>query len=322
MISLDDVRAAARRLEGVAHRTPAVQSRLLDRQVGARVVLKAENLQRVGAFKFRGAYNAVAALTTAERERGVVTVSSGNHAQALTLAARLHGVPALILMPEDAPASKVAATAGYGAEIRRFDRYAADREALLAEAVAERGMVPIHPYDDERVMAGQGTAALELLADGGPLDALLVPVGGGGLISGCATVAKGLDAGIRVVGVEPEAGDDVRRSLAAGQRVRVPVQATIADGQQLDQPGARTWAVIRERVDAVAVASDDEIVTAMRFLFERLKLVVEPSGASALAALMAGRAELDGAERVGIVLSGGNVDAERFTALISRSAAD
>jgi threonine dehydratase len=296
-----------------------VRSRTLDDRVGARVVLKAENLQRVGAFKFRGAYNAVASLGAAERARGVVTVSSGNHAQALTLAAALHGVPALILMPQDAPDSKVAATAGYGAEIVRFDRYAEDREALLAQAVSERGMVGVHAYDDERVMAGQGTVALELLADAGPepLDALLVPVGGGGLIAGCATVARALAPACRVIGVEPEAGDDTRRSLAAGERVHVPVAATIADGQQLPTPGERTWPVIRERVDAIALASDAEIVAAMRFLFERVKLVVEPSGACALAALLAGRVELDGAQRIGVVLSGGNVDAQRFAALVA-----
>jgi threonine dehydratase len=322
LISLDDVRAAARRLDGVAHRTPAVRSRTLDERVGAQVWLKAENLQRVGAFKFRGAYNAVASLAPEERARGVVTVSSGNHAQALTLAARLHDVPALILMPEDAPASKAAATAGYGAEIRRFDRYVEDREALLAAAVAQRGMVAIHPYDDPRVMAGQGTTALELVEQAdGPLDALLAPVGGGGLISGCATVAKAQDRPIRVIGVEPQAGDDTRRSLAAGERVSVPVAPTIADGQQLPTPGAQTWPVIRERVDAVELATDDEIVAAMRFLFERCKLVVEPSGACALAALLAGRVDLAGAERVGVVLSGGNVDAERFSALLSRPAA-
>ncbi|WP_407655899.1 pyridoxal-phosphate dependent enzyme [Capillimicrobium parvum] len=317
MISLDDVRRAARRLDGVAHRTPAVRSRTLDERVGARVVLKAENLQRVGAFKFRGAYNAVAAMDPKQRARGVVTASSGNHAQALALAARLHDVPALILMPGDAPGSKVQATIGYGAEIVPFDRYAEDREELLAALAAERGMTPVHPYDDDRVMAGQGTAALELIEDAGPLDALLVCIGGGGLIAGCATAAKGLDDGTRVVGVEPEAGDDVRRSLAAGDRVRIAVPDTIADGQQIPVPGERTWPVIRERVDAVAVASDAEIVAAMRFLFERCKLVVEPSGACALAALLAGRVELDGAQRIGVTLSGGNVDAARFARLLS-----
>jgi len=320
LIGLDDVRAAARRLDGVAHRTPLVRSRTLDERAGREVVLKAENLQRVGAFKFRGAYNAVASLTGDERARGVVTVSSGNHAQALALAARLHGAPALILMPDDAPDTKVAATRGYGAEIQRFDRYAEDREAVLAAAVAERGMTPVHAYDDERVMAGQGTVALEVLEDvgeGASLDALVVPIGGGGLISGCATTVKALSPGTRVVGVEPEVGDDVRRSLAAGERVRVPVAPTIADGQQLDRPGELTWPVIRDRVDAVALVSDAEIVETMRVLFERVKLVVEPSGACALAAVLAGRPELDGARRVGVVLSGGNVGADRFATLVA-----
>jgi threonine dehydratase len=317
MIELDDVQAAAGRLDGVAHRTPVVRSRTLDARVGAEVLLKAENLQRVGAFKFRGAYNAVASLPAAERARGVVTASSGNHAQAVALSAALHGIPARILMPHDAPDSKVAATAGYGARIDRYDRYAEDRDGLLAAAVQEHGMIPIHAFDDERVMAGQGTAALELLQDAGPLDALVVQVGGGGLIAGCSTAAKALDPAIRVIGVEPEAGDDVRRSVAAGERVRLEaVPQTIADGQQLAVCGERTWPVIAERVDAIAVASDAEIVAAMRFLFERCKLVVEPSGACALAALLAGRVELDGAERIGVTLSGGNVDARRFAALI------
>ena len=310
MISLDDVHAAARRIEGVAHRTPALTSRALDEATGATVFLKAENLQRAGAFKFRGAYNAVASLSDDERGRGVATVSSGNHAQALALAAKLHGAPAVILMPEDAPAGKIAATEGYGAEIIRFDRYGQDREQLLAELVAERELVPIHPYDDERVMAGQGTVALELLEQAGPLDVLVVPIGGGGLISGCATVAEA--NGVRVVGVEPEAGDDVKRSLAAGQRVRIDVPRTIADGQQLPTPGELTFEVIRERVDEIVLASDDELVETMRFLFERLKTVVEPSGACAPAAVLAGR--VPGA-RVGVVISGGNVTAERFAGL-------
>ena len=312
MISLDDVRAAAHRIEGVAHRTPVLTSRALDEAVGATVLLKAENLQRVGAFKFRGAYNAVASLTDAERARGVATVSSGNHAQALALAARLHSTRAVILMPEDSPPAKLAATQGYGAEVLEFDRYGEDREELLADLVAERGLVPIHPYDDERIMAGQGTVALELLEDAGPLDVLVVPIGGGGLISGCATAA----AGVRVIGVEPEAGDDVRRSLRAGERVRIPVPRTIADGQQLDAPGELTWPVIRERVEDVTVASDAEIVEAMRFLFERMKTVAEPSGACALAALLAGRVDVRG-QRVGVVISGGNVSAERFAALMA-----
>jgi threo-3-hydroxy-L-aspartate ammonia-lyase len=316
MISLDDVRAAARRIEGVAHRTPVLTSRALDEATGATVLLKAENLQRVGAFKFRGACNTVASLSDAERERGVATVSSGNHAQALALAARLHGTRAVILMPDDSPAGKVAATESHHAEVIRFDRYGQDREQLLAALVAERGLVPVHPYDDERVMAGQGTVALELIEDAGPVDVLLVPVGGGGLISGCATAAKALLDGVRVIGVEPEAGDDVRRSLAAGERVRIPVPRTIADGQQLPTPGERPFEVIRERVDDIVVASDAEIVEAMRFLFERVKTVAEPSGACALAALLAGRVRDARGGRVGVVISGGNVTAARFAELL------
>jgi threo-3-hydroxy-L-aspartate ammonia-lyase len=316
MISLDDVRAAAGRIRGVAHRTPVLTSRALDEATGATVLLKAENLQRVGAFKFRGAYNAVASLSDDERRRGVATVSSGNHAQALALAARLHGTPAVILMPEDAPPGKVEATAGHGAEVIRFDRYAEDREALLAALVAERGLVGVHPYDDERVMAGQGTVALELIEDAGPLDLLLVCVGGGGLIAGCATAAKALLPDVRVVGVEPEAGDDVKRSLAAGERVRIPVPRTIADGQQLPSPGELTFPVIRERVDEVALASDTQIVDAMRFLFERLKTVAEPSGACAVAALLAGRVPDARGLRVGVTITGGNVTAARFAELV------
>jgi len=318
VITFDDVQQAARRIEGVAHRTPVITGRSLDEATGAaRVLLKAENLQRVGAFKFRGAYNAVASLEPDERQRGVATVSSGNHAQALSLAARLHECPAVILMPDDAPPGKLAATAGYGAEVIRFDRYAEDREELLDALVADRGLIPVHPYDDERVMAGQGTAALELIEDAGPLDVLLVCVGGGGLIAGCATAAKALLPDVRVVGVEPEAGDDVRQSLAAGERVRIDVPRTIADGQQLPLPGELTFAVIRERVDAVELASDAEIVEAMRFLFERLKTVAEPSGACAVAALLAGRVGDVTGLRVGVTITGGNVTAARFAELVS-----
>ena len=314
MIDLDDVRRAAARIDGVAHRTPVVTSRTLDERTGATVRLKPENLQRIGAFKFRGAYNTVASLDPAERARGVVTASSGNHAQALALSAALHDAPATILMPQDAPASKAAATEGYGARIVRFDRYSDDREALLAEHAERDGLAVVHPYDDERIMAGQGTAALELIEDGGALDLLLVPVGGGGLIAGCATAATGLLPAVEVVGVEPAVGDDTQRSLAAGDRVRVPVGRTIADGQQIDIPGERTFPVIRERVAAVVTVTDAEIVAAMRFAFERLKLVLEPSGASALAALLHGKVEAAG-RRTGVVLSGGNVDVARFREL-------
>lgn len=316
MITLDDVQAAARRLEGVAHRTPVLTGRSLDEATGAgRVLLKAENLQRVGAFKFRGAYNAVASLPAEERRRGVATVSSGNHAQALALAARLHEVPAVILMPEDAPAGKLAATKGYGAEIVPFDRYEQDREELLAALVSERGLTPVHPYDNPFVMAGQGTAALELIEDAGPLDVLLVCVGGGGLIAGCSTAARGLSPDTRVIGVEPEDGDDFVRSLAAGERVRVAVPRTIADGQQTPIPGELTFPVVQERVDEVITVSDAEIVTAMRLLFERAKTVAEPSGACAFAALLAGKVDAAGL-RVGVTISGGNITAARFAELV------
>jgi threonine dehydratase len=242
-------------------------------------------------------------------------VSSGNHAQAVALAARLHEIPAVILMPEDAPAGKLAATRGYGAEVVLFDRYAVDREALLASLVAERGLTPIHPYDDYDVMAGQGTAALELIEDAGPLDVLLVCVGGGGLLSGCATATRALSPDTRIVGVEPEAGDDFVRSLAAGERVRIDVPRTIADGQQLPIPGELTFPVVQRLVDEVVTVSDAEIVAAMRLLFERAKTVTEPSGACAFAALLAGRVEAAGL-RVGVTLSGGNVTAARFAELV------
>ena len=309
-ISIDDVRAAAARIAGFAHRTPLLRSRALDARVGAPVALKAENLQRTGAFKFRGACNAVAAL----RPDGVCSVSSGNHAQALALAAREHGARATILMPRDAPASKRAATEGYGAEVVEFDRYADDRDTLAVDLAAERGLTLVHPYDEPLVMAGQGTLALELADELDDLDAVVVPVGGGGLISGVATAIKALRPGARVVGVEPEAGDDVARSLRAGERVSVAVPQTIADGQQVTTAGERPWQVIRVLVDEVVTVSDAEIVDAMRLLFERVKVVAEPSGACALAALLAGRVALRGGT-VGVVISGGNVDVARFASL-------
>jgi len=307
----DDVTAAARRLDGVAHRTPALRSRTLDERLGARVVLKAETLQRVGAFKFRGAYNAVASLDAETRARGVCTASSGNHAQALALASRLCGTAATIIMPADAPPLKRAATEGYGAHVITYDRYAEDREELLRALAAERSLEAIHPFDDPRVMAGQGTLVGELVADAGELDTLVVPVGGGGLISGCAVAASAQPRPIRIVGVEPEASDDVARSLQAGERRRVTVAPTIADGQQTPSPGALTWPVIHALVDEVHTVGDAEILAAMRFCFARLKLVVEPSGATALAALLSGSVAVKG-ERVGVVLSGGNADPAVF----------
>ncbi|MGE5692000.1 MAG: pyridoxal-phosphate dependent enzyme [Pseudomonadota bacterium] len=310
MITRADVEAAAVRLRGVAHRTPVFTSRTLDAVAGGRVFLKAESFQRGGAFKFRGAYNAIASLSAERRARGVAAYSSGNHAQAVALAASLLGVPAVILMPEDAPTTKLAATRGYGAEVIAYDRYTQDREALGRALADERGLSLIPPYDDEAVMAGQGTVALELLEDVPDLDVLVTPVGGGGLLSGCAVAAEGREAW----GVEPEAGDDGRRSLERGARVTIDVPRTIADGLQTTSLGERPFAVIRERVAGIVTVSDAELVEAMRFLFERLKLVVEPSGAAAVAAVLTGKVRAD---RVGAVLSGGNVGAERFAELIA-----
>jgi threonine ammonia-lyase medium form len=316
VISIDDISLAAERLSGTAHRTPVLTSHTLDELVGARVFLKAENLQRAGAFKFRGAYNKLATLPEEQRAPGLVAVSSGNHAQAVALAAALHGVSATILMPTDAPASKLAATRAYGAEVIGFDRYEQDRDELLARVAAERALTVVHPFDDPEVMAGQGTVALELLEQAPALDLLVCPVSGGGLIAGCATAVRALSPQTRVVGVEPAAADDTRRSLAAGRRVRIEVPRTIADALQVATPGRLTFEVVRERVSGVVAVSDSEIAEAMRFLFERLKVVAEPAGACALAALLAGQVP-EARERIGVVISGGNVDAERFCDLLT-----
>ncbi|SME93774.1 pyridoxal-phosphate dependent enzyme [Streptomyces sp. Amel2xC10] len=313
-ITLDDVRDAAARLKGVAHRTPVLRSRTLDALVGAEVHLKCENFQRVGAFKFRGAYNAASRLTPERLGRGIATYSSGNHAQAVALAARELGTTAVIVMPEDAPRSKRAATEGYGAEIVTYDRYTGDRVAIAEALAADRGLTLVPPYEHPHVMAGQGTAALELIEEAGELDLLLAPVGGGGLIAGSATAAKGLTPGVRVVGVEPETGDDTLRSLEAGRRVEIPVPHTIADGQALSTPGELTFEVNRRLVDGIALVSDDEIRAAMRFAFERLKIVTEPSGATPLAALLSGRVGPP-PRRIGVIVSGGNIDAGRFAEL-------
>jgi threonine dehydratase len=316
VIELADVERAAERLRGVAHRTPVFTSRTLDERTGARVHVKAECFQRGGAFKFRGAYNKVSSLDENALRRGVLAYSSGNHAQAVALAAALLGSHATIVMPEDAPAAKLEATRGYGAEIVLYDRYTQSREELGARLAGERGLELVRPYDDPLVMAGQGTAALELLEDVPELDILLVPVSGGGLIAGCSTVAKALRPAIRVVGVEPAAGDDTRRSLAAGERVAIDVPRTIADGLQATEPGELTFEVNRQRVDEIVTVTDEEIVAAMVFLYDRLKLVAEPSGAVGVAALLSGK--IDARDRtVGVVLSGGNVGAARFAGLVS-----
>jgi threo-3-hydroxy-L-aspartate ammonia-lyase len=306
VISADDVRAAARLLDGVAHRTPPITSRTL----GEQIVLKPECLQRAGAFKFRGAYNKIASLPAGTP---VLAYSSGNHAQAVALASRLLGSQATILMPEDAPQSKLDATRGYGADVVSYDRYRDDRDALGEELARERGLELVRPYDDPLVMAGAGTAALELLEDAGTVDTLVAPVGGGGLISGSATIARALGVR-RIVGVEPAAGDDWRQSLAKGERVRIDVPRTIADGLQTNEPGRLTWEVASRLVDEVVTVTDEQIVEAMRFAFERLKLVIEPSGAVGIAAVREG---LVSGGRIGVIISGGNVDAARFTALLA-----
>lgn len=315
-VTFDDVVAAAERLRGVAHRTPAITSATLDERLGARAYLKAENLQRMGAFKFRGAYNRLAQLDAAARERGVVAFSSGNHAQGVALAAKLLGVPAAIVMPTDAPASKLAATRGYGAEVVLYDRFTMNRAEIARELATQRGAVLVPPYDDPAIIAGQGTSALELIEDAGPLDVLLVPTGGGGLLSGSALAATALAPGIAVYGVETVAGDDWVQSLARNERVTIPVPDTIADGMQTQSPGELTFPIVQALCAGVVTVTDDELRDAMRFAFERLKLVIEPSGAAGLAAALSGRVELRG-KRAGITISGGNVDAATFARLIA-----
>ncbi|MEN9936448.1 MAG: hypothetical protein RLZZ387_3027 [Chloroflexota bacterium] len=306
-ITFADVRDARERLRGVAHQTPVVSSRTLDALAGRQVLLKCENLQRGGAFKFRGAYNTVSRLSEEARRRGVIAFSSGNHAQGMALAAQILGAPAVICMPQDAPAVKVAATRGYGAEVLFYNRMRDDREAFARRVAEERGLTLVPPYDHPHIMAGQGTWALELLEAEPAIDTLVVPVGGGGLIAGSAVAAHGVNPRIVVLGVEPEDADDTRRSLAAGERVSVAPPATVADGLRVTTPGALTFPVVREHVAAVITVSDDEILEAVRFALLRLKLVLEPSGAAGLAAVMSGRLPAE-ARRVGVVLCGGNID--------------
>ena len=315
-ITFDDIAAAHQRLAGIATRTPLLRSPALDAQLGATIVFKPETLQRGGAFKIRGAYNAVAQLNDEQRQRGVVTASSGNHAQALALAAQLLGVPATILMPTDAPQIKLAATRGFGANVQLFDRYSQDGQLLAAAFAEERGMTMIPPFDHPHVMAGQGTLAKELIEDGGPLDVLITPVGGGGLISGCAVAAKHLSPGCRVFGVEPEAGNDAQQSLAAGHIVKIATPQTIADAAQSRNVGVHTFPVLQRHVEAVLTVSDAELVQAMAWLAQTMKLVAEPTGCLALAAVLTGKLDVRGL-RVGIVLSGGNIDLPRYAKLIS-----
>ncbi|KPF47125.1 serine dehydratase [beta proteobacterium AAP121] len=320
-INAADVEAAAARLQGVAHRTPVITSRTVDEATGAQVFFKAENLQRMGAFKFRGAYNALAQFTPQQREAGVIAFSSGNHAQAIALSARLLGMPSVIVMPQDSPAAKLTATRGYqqgqrGSEVVLYDRYTEDREAIGRRLAQERGMTLIPPYDHPHVMAGQGTAAWELLQDTGPLDLLLVCVGGGGLISGCAVAAHHLSPGIEVIGIEPEAGNDTQQSLALGRIVHIDTPKTIADGAQTQHSGTLTFPVIQRLVSRIETVSDAQLVETMRFFAERLKLVLEPTGVLGAAALMHGVVPARG-RRVGVILSGGNVDITRYGALLA-----
>jgi threonine dehydratase len=311
-----DVAAAAARIAGHAHATPVLRSRTADAELGAQLFFKCENFQRMGAFKFRGAFNALARFDERQRRAGVVAFSSGNHAQAIALAARLLEMPAVIVMPHDAPLSKVAATKGYGATVVVYDRYREDREAIGKGLAEARGMTLVPPFDHPDVIAGQGTAAKELIEESGSLDALFVCLGGGGLLAGSALAARALAPACRIYGIEPEAGNDGQQSFRSGTRVRIDVPQTIADGAQTQQLGAYTFPIIRRDVSDVLTASDQELVQAMRFFAERMKIVVEPTGALGFAAARRMKGELVG-QRVGVIISGGNVDLARFAALLA-----
>ena len=316
-----DVEAAARRLHGVAHRTPVLTSAAFDARTGARVFFKCENFQRMGAFKFRGGYNALAQFTSEQRRGGVIAFSSGNHAQAIALSARLLGMPSVIVMPQDSPAAKLAATREYqhgqaASEVVLYDRYTEDREAIGRRLAAERGMTLVPPYDHPHVMAGQGTAAAELLQETGPLDLLLVCVGGGGLIAGSAVAAHHLSPHTTVVGVEPAAGNDTQQSLARGEIVHIDTPQTIADGAQTQHSGQLTFPVIQQLVQRIVTVTDEELAATMRFFAERMKMVVEPTGCLGAAALLHGAVQAPG-QRVGVIVSGGNVDLPRYAQLLA-----
>ena len=315
-LQFSDVEQAAARIQGAAHRTPVLTSSTADARLDARLFFKCENYQRMGAFKFRGAYNAIARFSDAQRAAGVLTFSSGNHAQAIALSARLAGIRATIIMPQDAPALKVQATREYGGEVIFYDRYTENREEIGLRLATERGMTLIPPYDHPDVICGQGTAALELFQDVGPLDVLLVPLGGGGLLAGSALAAAGLSPGCKVIGVEPEAGDDGRQSLRRGEIVHIGVPQTIADGAMVTHVGQHNFEVIRRRVDDIVTVSDAQLVDTMKFFAERMKMVVEPTGCLGAAAAMHGAYPVAG-KRVGILISGGNVDLSRFAALVA-----
>jgi threonine dehydratase len=312
----DDVVAAAGRIQGHVHRTPVMTSRTLDKELGAEVFFKCENLQRMGAFKLRGAFNALAKFTPDQRKAGVVAFSSGNHAQGIALSARMLGIPATILMPQDAPEAKVAATRGYGGEVILYDRYKEDREQIGRSLAARHGLTLIPPYDHPDVIAGQGTAARELFEEVGALDAFFVPLGGGGLLSGCALATRALAPDCKLYGVEPEAGNDGQQSFRSGAIVHIETPQTIADGVQTQHLGNLTFPIIRRDVTDVLTATDGELVECMRFMASRMKLVVEPTGCLGLAAALQMRAQVRG-RRVGILVSGGNVDLARFCSLLA-----
>ena len=315
-ISYEDIAAAHRRLQGVAHRTPVIRSQTLNGLTGASVFFKCENFQRMGAFKFRGAYNALLKLTDAQKRLGVCAFSSGNHAQGIALSAQILGMNATIVMPQDSPAIKMAATRAYGAQVISYDRYRDDREAISRQLAQEQGMTLIPPYDHADVMAGQGTAAEELFEETGPLDLLLVCLGGGGLISGCAVAAAELSPGCRVIGVEPEAGNDAQQSKRLGRIVRIDTPRTIADGAQTQALGQLTFPIIDALVSDIVTVSDAELIDAMRFAAARMKIVVEPTGALAMAAALQSKVEIRGL-RVGVIISGGNIDIAQLASYLA-----
>ncbi|MCO8625088.1 threo-3-hydroxy-L-aspartate ammonia-lyase [Burkholderia multivorans] len=314
--SFDDVAAAAATIAGHAHRTPVMTSRTVDDALGAQVFFKCENLQRMGAFKFRGAFNALSRFDAEQRRRGVVAFSSGNHAQAIALSARMLGIPATIVMPQDAPAAKIAATRGYGGTVVTYDRYTEDREQIGRELAERDGLTLIPPYDHPDVIAGQGTAAMELFDEVGPLDAVFTPLGGGGLLSGTALATRALSPDARLYGVEPEAGNDGQQSFRSGAIVHIDTPRTIADGAQTQHLGNITFPIIRRDVDDILTATDDELVDCMRLFASRMKIVVEPTGCLSFAGARRMKDELKG-KRVGIVISGGNVDLDAFSALLA-----
>ncbi|WP_322024025.1 threo-3-hydroxy-L-aspartate ammonia-lyase [Burkholderia sp. BCC1977] len=315
----DDVAAAAARLDGHAHRTPVMTSRTIDEALGAQVFFKCENLQRMGAFKFRGAFNALSRFDATQRRHGVVAFSSGNHAQAIALSARILGIPATIVMPQDAPAAKMAATRGYGGNVVTYDRYTEDREQIGRELAEKHGLTLVPPYDHVDVIAGQGTAAKELIDEVGPLDAVFTPLGGGGLLSGTALATRALSPHAKLYGVEPEAGNDGQQSFRSGSIVHIDTPRTIADGAQTQHLGNLTFPILRRDVDDILTATDAELVDCMRFFATRMKIVVEPTGCLSFAAARRMKDELNG-KRVGIVISGGNVDLENFCTLVAASA--